>query len=181
MALVGFSQGAMMSLYVSLRRAKPVAGVVAYSGRLFAAEALAVEMRSKPEDPARPRRCGSGRRAFVASASADGAASGGLPILFDGPDRRTPALSGFANGFVIPKLPRVWPFRSLLLPQTSVLVSCPRKQRSSPSVFAARMAVRDYLGTKPRVQIGDAELPELADAIALAPRHCGPFSVESSG
>jgi phospholipase/carboxylesterase len=49
MALVGFSQGAMMSLYVSLRRAKPVAGVVAYSGRLFAAEALAVEMRSKPK------------------------------------------------------------------------------------------------------------------------------------
>jgi phospholipase/carboxylesterase len=49
LALVGFSQGAMMSLYVSLRRAKPVAGVVAYSGRLFAAEALAVEMKSKPK------------------------------------------------------------------------------------------------------------------------------------
>ena len=49
LALVGFSQGAMMSLYVSLRRAKPVAAVVAYSGRLFAAEALAVEMKSKPK------------------------------------------------------------------------------------------------------------------------------------
>jgi phospholipase/carboxylesterase len=49
LALVGFSQGAMMSMYVSLRRAKPVAGVVAYSGRLFAAEALAVEMKSKPK------------------------------------------------------------------------------------------------------------------------------------
>lgn len=49
LALVGFSQGAMMSLYVSLRRAKPVAGVVAYSGRLFAAEALASEMRSRPK------------------------------------------------------------------------------------------------------------------------------------
>ncbi|HEY3920203.1 MAG TPA: alpha/beta fold hydrolase [Stellaceae bacterium] len=49
LALVGFSQGAMMSLYVSLRRAKPVAGVVAYSGRLFAAEALAGELRSRPK------------------------------------------------------------------------------------------------------------------------------------
>ena len=49
LALVGFSQGAMMSMYVSLRRAKPVAGVVAYSGRLFAAEALGVEMKSKPK------------------------------------------------------------------------------------------------------------------------------------
>lgn len=49
LALVGFSQGAMMSLYVSLRRAKPVAGVVAYSGRLFAIEALAGELRSRPK------------------------------------------------------------------------------------------------------------------------------------
>ena len=49
LALVGFSQGAMMSLYVSLRRAKPVAGVVAYSGRLFAAETLAAELRSRPK------------------------------------------------------------------------------------------------------------------------------------
>jgi phospholipase/carboxylesterase len=49
MALAGFSQGAMMSLYVSLRRAKPVAGVVAYSGRLFAPDLLATEMRSKPK------------------------------------------------------------------------------------------------------------------------------------
>jgi phospholipase/carboxylesterase len=49
LALVGFSQGAMMSLYVSLRRAKAVAGVVAYSGRLFAAEALAGEMKSRPK------------------------------------------------------------------------------------------------------------------------------------
>ncbi|HVA14830.1 MAG TPA: prolyl oligopeptidase family serine peptidase [Stellaceae bacterium] len=48
LALAGFSQGAMMSLYVSLRRAKPVAGVVAYSGRLFAADRLAAELRSKP-------------------------------------------------------------------------------------------------------------------------------------
>ncbi len=49
LALVGFSQGAMMSLFVSLRRAKPVAAVVAYSGRLFAAESLAAELRSRPK------------------------------------------------------------------------------------------------------------------------------------
>jgi phospholipase/carboxylesterase len=49
LALVGFSQGAMMSLYVSLRRARPVAGVVAFSGRLFAVEALAGEMKSRPK------------------------------------------------------------------------------------------------------------------------------------
>lgn len=49
LALVGFSQGAMMSLYVSLRRSKPVAGVVAYSGRLFAPESLATELRARPK------------------------------------------------------------------------------------------------------------------------------------
>jgi phospholipase/carboxylesterase len=49
LALVGFSQGAMMSVFVSLRRAKPVAGVVAYSGRLMAAEALAAEIRARPK------------------------------------------------------------------------------------------------------------------------------------
>ena len=48
LALVGFSQGAMMSLFVSLRRAKPVASVVAYSGRLFAPETLGIELRSRP-------------------------------------------------------------------------------------------------------------------------------------
>jgi phospholipase/carboxylesterase len=49
LALVGFSQGAMMSLYVSLRRATPVAAVVAYSGRLFAPERLASELRARPK------------------------------------------------------------------------------------------------------------------------------------
>lgn len=49
LALVGFSQGAMMSLFVSLRRAKPVAAVVAYSGRLFATESLGSELRSRPK------------------------------------------------------------------------------------------------------------------------------------
>jgi phospholipase/carboxylesterase len=48
MALVGFSQGTMMSLYVALRRAKPVAGVLGYSGALIGAEELASEIRSRP-------------------------------------------------------------------------------------------------------------------------------------
>jgi phospholipase/carboxylesterase len=48
LALVGFSQGAMMSLHVGLRRAKPVAGIVGYSGRLIGEDVLADELRSKP-------------------------------------------------------------------------------------------------------------------------------------
>lgn len=48
LALFGFSQGAMMSLHVSPRRAAPVAGVVACSGRLLAPELLQAEMQVKP-------------------------------------------------------------------------------------------------------------------------------------
>ena len=48
LALVGFSQGCMMSLYVGVRRAKPVAQILGYSGRLIGAELLAAEARSKP-------------------------------------------------------------------------------------------------------------------------------------
>ena len=40
LALVGFSQGAMMSLHVAPRRAKAVAAVVAISGRLLVPERL---------------------------------------------------------------------------------------------------------------------------------------------
>ena len=47
-ALVGFSQGTMMSLYVGLRRAKSFAGILGYSGRLIAPELLASELRSRP-------------------------------------------------------------------------------------------------------------------------------------
>jgi phospholipase/carboxylesterase len=47
-ALVGFSQGTMMSLYVGLRRENPVAGILGYSGRLIAPELLAGELRSRP-------------------------------------------------------------------------------------------------------------------------------------
>jgi phospholipase/carboxylesterase len=48
LALVGFSQGTMMSLFVAPRRAKACAGVMGYSGRLDAAELLAAEVRSRP-------------------------------------------------------------------------------------------------------------------------------------
>lgn len=48
LALVGFSQGTMMSLFVGLRRAKPMAGIVGFSGRLLAPEMLASELRSRP-------------------------------------------------------------------------------------------------------------------------------------
>ena len=47
-ALVGFSQGTMMSLFVGLRRDKPLAGILGYSGRLIAADLLPNEIRSRP-------------------------------------------------------------------------------------------------------------------------------------
>ena len=47
-ALVGFSQGTMMSLYVGLRRERQLAGILGYSGRLIAPELLASELRSRP-------------------------------------------------------------------------------------------------------------------------------------
>lgn len=46
--LFGFSQGTMLSLHVAPRRAEPLAGVVAFSGRLLAPERLAGETRSRP-------------------------------------------------------------------------------------------------------------------------------------
>jgi phospholipase/carboxylesterase len=48
LALVGFSQGSMMSLHVGLRRAKRVAGILGYSGRLIGEDILAEELHSKP-------------------------------------------------------------------------------------------------------------------------------------
>jgi phospholipase/carboxylesterase len=47
-AVVGFSQGTMMALHVGLRRARPFAGIIGYSGRLVAAHLLADEIRSRP-------------------------------------------------------------------------------------------------------------------------------------
>ena len=45
--LFGFSQGTMMSLHVAPRREDPVAGVVAFSGRLLEAELLSDEVTAK--------------------------------------------------------------------------------------------------------------------------------------
>ena len=47
-ALVGFSQGTMVSLHVGLRRQKPLAGIIGYSGMLIGAELLATEIKSRP-------------------------------------------------------------------------------------------------------------------------------------
>ena len=47
-ALLGFSQGTMMSLHVGPRRAEALAGLVGFSGRLLAPERLADEARTRP-------------------------------------------------------------------------------------------------------------------------------------
>jgi phospholipase/carboxylesterase len=47
-ALVGFSQGTMMSLFVGPRRERALAGIVGFSGRLIAPQILAEEIRSRP-------------------------------------------------------------------------------------------------------------------------------------
>ena len=46
--LIGFSQGAMMALHVGLRRARPLAGMVGFSGMLAGPEILKDEIRSRP-------------------------------------------------------------------------------------------------------------------------------------
>lgn len=48
LAVIGFSQGTMMALEVLPRRPEPVAGLVAFSGRLLRPEALGAEALSKP-------------------------------------------------------------------------------------------------------------------------------------
>ncbi|MEX0840215.1 MAG: prolyl oligopeptidase family serine peptidase [Parvibaculum sp.] len=48
LALVGFSQGTMMSLHVGLRRARPPACIVGYSGALAGPERLKAEMKGRP-------------------------------------------------------------------------------------------------------------------------------------
>ncbi len=47
MVLVGFSQGTMMSLHVAPRREDPVAGIVAFSGRLLSPDSLEDEVLSR--------------------------------------------------------------------------------------------------------------------------------------
>ena len=46
--VLGFSQGTMMALHVLPRREDPVAGIVAFSGRLLQPEVLADEVVSRP-------------------------------------------------------------------------------------------------------------------------------------
>jgi phospholipase/carboxylesterase len=48
LALVGFSQGTMMSLHVGLRRATPPAAIVGFSGALPGAEKLPAEIVGRP-------------------------------------------------------------------------------------------------------------------------------------
>lgn len=48
LALVGFSQGTMTALHVALRRPKPCAVVVGFSGALLKPEVLGEEIRSRP-------------------------------------------------------------------------------------------------------------------------------------
>ena len=48
LVLFGFSQGSMMSMHVAPRRHDPVAGIVAFSGRLMFPEALSLEVVTKP-------------------------------------------------------------------------------------------------------------------------------------
>jgi phospholipase/carboxylesterase len=48
LAVVGFSQGTMLALEVALRRAKPCAGLVGFSGALVEPERLAGQIRARP-------------------------------------------------------------------------------------------------------------------------------------
>ncbi|MEL6532339.1 MAG: prolyl oligopeptidase family serine peptidase [Pseudomonadota bacterium] len=47
-AIIGFSQGTMMTLQVALRRAEPLAALVGFSGRLLQPETLADEIAVRP-------------------------------------------------------------------------------------------------------------------------------------
>ena len=46
--LIGFSQGTMMALHVGLRRARPLAGIIGFSGMLAGPEILKDEIKSRP-------------------------------------------------------------------------------------------------------------------------------------
>lgn len=48
LALVGFSQGTMMSLHVGLRRPQAIGGILGFSGSLVGAEVLGAEIKSRP-------------------------------------------------------------------------------------------------------------------------------------
>ena len=48
LALVGFSQGTMMSLHVGPRRPSGIGGILGFSGSLIAPQLLAAELKSRP-------------------------------------------------------------------------------------------------------------------------------------
>ncbi len=48
LALIGFSQGAIVAIHVALRRAIPIAGVIGLSGMLIAPQLLKSELKSRP-------------------------------------------------------------------------------------------------------------------------------------
>ena len=48
LALLGFSQGTMMSLHVGLRREKQLAGILGFSGALLGGSKLGTALKSKP-------------------------------------------------------------------------------------------------------------------------------------
>lgn len=48
MVVIGFSQGAMMGLYVGLRRQRPLAGLISHSGMLIGENLLATEITARP-------------------------------------------------------------------------------------------------------------------------------------
>ncbi len=46
--LIGFSQGTMMTLHVGLRRARPLAGLIGFSGMLAGPDSLQAEIKTRP-------------------------------------------------------------------------------------------------------------------------------------
>jgi phospholipase/carboxylesterase len=48
LALVGFSQGTMMALHTGLRRAKPMAAIIGFSGALVAPERIEADVTARP-------------------------------------------------------------------------------------------------------------------------------------
>ncbi len=78
-ALLGFSQGCMMSLFVGLRRKSPLAAILGYSGTLVAADTLADEIASRPpvllvhgeEDPVVPYQMLASSQAGLEAAGVD--------------------------------------------------------------------------------------------------------------
>ena len=48
LALIGFSQGAMLALHTALRRTKKIGAVISFAGMLVAPQLLQTELKSKP-------------------------------------------------------------------------------------------------------------------------------------